>query len=85
MDDAGVLFVVMQFLGRLFGAALRTRVLLPLWLPALFWKPFVGAKPTIDDLEAVAVSVVQGVIKYMRSCTSAADFDEKFADYDKSW
>ena len=67
-----------QFLGRLFGAALRTRVLLPLSLPRLFWRPLVGLPLRLDDLEAIALSLVQGVITPLRNCSTPEQFDEAF-------
>jgi len=74
-----------EFLGRLFGAALRTRVLLPLSLPSLFWKPLVGQECHLADLEAVAQSLVDGLIRPLRSCTSKAEFEAAFGSGVLKW
>ena len=68
----------MQFLGRLIAAALRTHVLLPLSLPRLLWRPVVGLPARLDELEAVAKSLVQGVILPLRRCDTPEQFEAAF-------
>jgi len=47
------LLALFEHIGRLFGLAMRTGVLIPLSLPAVFWKPLVGEALTLNDLKAV--------------------------------
>jgi hypothetical protein len=39
-----------EFLGRLFGLAMRTAAVMPLQLTNLFWKPLVGENPSRQDI-----------------------------------
>ena len=80
-----VLSLLLQFLGRLFGAALRTRVLLPLPLPSLFWKGLMGAPCNTLDLEAVYKSLVDGVIAPLRSCATPDEFAAKLQAANLKW
>ncbi len=68
-----------EFLGKLFGIAIRTGVVLPLHLPALFWKPLVGDTPTRADVFAVDQNFAV-MIKNMEDC-SEADFVAKGYDF----
>jgi len=42
-----------EHVGRLFGLAMRTGVLIPLSLPSVFWKPIVGEPLGLNDLKGV--------------------------------
>lgn len=68
-----------RLLGQLLGVALRSGVLVALDLPALFWKPFVGEPLTLHDLEAVDEATAF-LIKQLRACASAGEFDALFGD-----
>jgi hypothetical protein len=48
---------MLRFLGSLMGMALRTNVLLPLDLPAFFWKPILGEQIEMADLEEIDESI----------------------------
>jgi hypothetical protein len=77
-----------EFLGRLIGVALRTGVLLPLDLPALFWKPLVGDAPDRADLFEIDASVAAQVrrLEAMRDGEAAdeAEFEEGYGDLEWS-
>ena len=77
--------VVAQCLGLLMGCAIRTRALMPLSLPALFWKPLVGMGVGLPDLEAVAQSLVRGVIQPLRTCASEDEFKTIFGEGNLRW
>lgn len=47
------------------GCCMRTGAKLALDLPSLFWKPLVGQRPTIRDLRAVDVALVDGLQSIM--------------------
>jgi hypothetical protein len=74
-----------QCLGLLMGCAIRTRALMPLSLPSLFWKPLVGLPVTLTDLEAVTQSLVRGVIQPLRDCRTEAEFDQLFGFGNLRW
>ena len=76
---------VTQCLGLLMGCAIRTRALMPLSLPALFWKPLVGMGVGLPDLEAVAQSLVRGVIQPLRTCASEDEFKTIFGEGNLRW
>ena len=70
-----------EFLGKLIGLSLRTRFCLNLNFPAVFWKPLVGAKITLEDVAAVDVlsgNTLKDVIS--ENFTSPADFNEEMND-----
>jgi hypothetical protein len=60
----GLYFYILQhlsyfeYLGRIFGIALRTSILLSLDLPAFFWKQVVGQPVTRKDLQAIDLHFV---------------------------
>ena len=69
---------LLELVGRFMGSAMRTRSLMPLQLPSLFWKPVVAQALALSDLDAVAQSVVRGVIQPLRKCATRDEFDELF-------
>jgi hypothetical protein len=50
-----------EFLGKLMGIAARTKSILSLNLPALFWKPLVGVEPTLQDLKSIDYSTMESL------------------------
>lgn len=50
---------MLEFVGVLFGVALRTSFPLPLDLPPSLWKQVLGEQPSLADLEAVDKFCVQ--------------------------
>jgi hypothetical protein len=74
-----------QCVGMLMGCAVRTRALMPLALPSLFWKPIVGLDVNVADLEAVTQSLVRGVIQPLRECTSEEEFTRVFGFGNLRW
>jgi hypothetical protein len=56
------------FLGKLLGMALRTRVILSLDLPSMFWKQLCDHAVTRADLRRIDHTLVHGVIEPLESC-----------------
>lgn len=50
-----------EFVGKLMGIAVRTKSILSLNLPSLFWKPLVGLNPTLNDLKAIDFSTCESL------------------------
>lgn len=69
-----------EFVGRLIGIAIRTRVLLALDLPSLVWKQLGGKTPTRADLRQVDHSLVAGVLEPLSACRDEQEFKAKFMD-----
>jgi hypothetical protein len=54
-----------EFVGRLMGIAIRTKSILSLNLPSIFWKPLVGIAPSLADLKAIDFSTVSSLEKIL--------------------
>lgn len=50
-----------RHLGRMLGLACRHRILVPLALPSLVWRPLCGAALRLQDLQAVDLSLMQSL------------------------
>ena len=64
-----------EHIGRLMAVACRTRVLLSLDLPTLFWKQLAAEAVGIDDLREVDTGLVDGVLLPSLECASEDDLD----------
>ena len=49
------------FLGKLFGIAIRAKEYLALHIPSIIWKLLVNDVPTLEDLEAIDLSLVKSI------------------------
>ena len=63
-----------EHIGRLMSVACRTRVLLSLDLPSLFWKQLAAQPVGIDDLREVDSAIVDGVLLPAGECSEEDDF-----------
>jgi hypothetical protein len=54
---------MLAFVGKLMGIAIRSKEYLALNIPSIIWKLIAGDTPTIEDLEAVDVSIVNSLKK----------------------
>jgi hypothetical protein len=50
-----------EFIGKLFGMAIRSQNPLSLDLPSIFWKPIVGLKPNRNDLKEIDYSTCESM------------------------
>ena len=67
-----------EFLGLLMGVAMRTRVLLALDLPRLFWKTLTEEPTGRSDLQQIDHSLVVSVLVPLEQCPDEATFMERF-------
>ena len=67
-----------EHVGRLMGAACRTRLLLSLDLPSLFWKLLVDAKPDLTDLAQIDCALVDGLLTPASACETDEQFEAAF-------
>lgn len=70
---------LLEFLGKLFGAALRSKHYLALHLAAVMWKPLVGERVTLEDLASVDSMIVNSM-RQMRSIDALGVTEEMFED-----
>lgn len=70
---------LLEFLGKLLGASMRSKHYLSLHLAALVWKPLVGERVTLDDL-AQADSMVVNSMRKMRTIDRLGVTEELFED-----
>ena len=67
-----------EHVGRLMGVACRTKLLLALDLPPLFWKQLAGERPVRADLQNVDSALLDAVLTPGLSCQSEEEFDAVF-------
>lgn len=70
---------LLEFLGKLLGAALRSKHYLALHLAVLVWKPLVGERVTLDDLASVDSMIVNSM-RQMRTIDTMGVTEEMFED-----
>lgn len=70
---------LLEFLGKLLGAALRSKHYLALHLAVLVWKPLVGERVTLDDLASVDSMIVNSM-RQMRMIDTMGVTEEMFED-----
>eukprot|EP00697_Spironema_sp_BW2_P004386 gnl/Spiro4/15965_TR8584_c0_g1_i1.p1 gnl/Spiro4/15965_TR8584_c0_g1~~gnl/Spiro4/15965_TR8584_c0_g1_i1.p1 ORF type:complete len:3185 (+),score=1015.68 gnl/Spiro4/15965_TR8584_c0_g1_i1:139-9555(+) len=68
-----------NFMGKIFGLAFRTELLLNLYLPPLFWKQMCGEVADLTDLRGIDSMCVQ-VLEQLRTIESQGVDDETFQD-----
>jgi len=67
-----------EFVGMLLGLALRTRYLLSLNFPSLFWKALVGEALTLDDVQAIDMLTANALKELMDPALSPHASPEVF-------
>ena len=69
------------FLGKLLGIACRHKIAVPLSLPSLVWKPLVGEKVNISDLESIdrhsVTSINQLIVLLQQQLKQAQDINSR--------
>ena len=70
--------LLFEHVGRLMGAACRTRLLLSLELPVLFWRLLTGDRPTRVDLAQVDTALVDGLLVPGERCYTEEEFQALF-------
>eukprot|EP01083_Nonionella_stella_P141962 438335_1 len=69
-----------EFLGRLIGIAMRTRVILSLDLPSIVWKMICGETSSRADLAQVDISLCQNVLSALEKFDDRSCFRDVFGD-----
>ena len=69
-------------IGRIVGIAIRTKVLLSLSFPTLFWQLLSGREPTRAALREIDQTLVDSIILPIEACQSEEEFMKKFAHAD---
>jgi hypothetical protein len=67
------------FLGKLFGIAIRTKEYLALNIPSIIWKLLVNDTPSIEDLEAIDLSLVKSINSIRHIDQEGIDNNDSFS------
>jgi hypothetical protein len=65
-----------EFIGRLMGASLRAKLLLPFEFPSIIWKKLIGEQPGIEDLMAYDF-MTYSLLDALRNCESHGIVDQE--------